>query len=211
MDGAPSTFRLLLWPSLITLAISVARFVGEVNGLVVTTSGGAGALLGIVWLVFVFGAWFGYRLSRAGAGPRVRWAFVWALLALLAFAGTVAYGFRPLVGAERTDETFAALRQAVLIAVAVAIAGAAAMFVVWPRLAWTMLLYAIPARLTVLVLTVVAKSGGFDTHYQKMGPMGIERDLPSTLLSVCVAQLGGWVPFTIIGGVLAGALFGRAR
>ena len=211
MNGPPSTLRLILWPSLITLVISVARFVAEVNGSVTTQSGGAGALLGITWCVFVFGAWFGWRLAKGGDGPRVRLAFVWALLALAAIAATIAYGFRPLLQADRSDATFAALRQAVLTIVAVAIVCAAATSLVWPRLAWTMLLYAIPARLTVVALTWLAKNQGWDTHYQKFGPPGIERDMADTLISASVAQLGGWVPFTIVGGVLAGSLFGRAR
>jgi hypothetical protein len=211
MDGAPSTLRLILWPSLITLVISVARFVAEVNGTVNAVSGGAGTLLGITWCIFAFGAWFGWRLAKAGHGPRVRFAFVWALLAFAAIVAAVAHGFRPLVGADRSEQTYAALRQAVLIADAVAIAAAVAMAFVWRRLAWTMLAYAIPARLTVVALTWLAKSRGWDTHYQKFGPSGIESDMTDTMISASVAQLGGWVPLTVVGGVLAGSLFGRAR
>ena len=72
MPTSASTFRLLLWPSLLTLALSLARVTAEVKGWLPPTSGGALHPLGITWCVFVFGAWFGWRLLRAGSQPRVR-------------------------------------------------------------------------------------------------------------------------------------------
>lgn len=210
MTNALSTFRLLLWPSLLTLAISIARLTSEVQGWLTTASGGRGLPLGITWCVFVFGAWFGRRTSVAGAAPRVAKPWSWALLALLATAGTVAYGFRPLVGADRSEATFALVRQAVLAAVLVAVVGGLTMFVVWPRLAGAMLLYGLGARGTVLAITWLSKHQGWDTHYTKFGPPGIEREtMAETMLSAGLAQIGFWVPFTVIGGVLAGSLVAK--
>jgi hypothetical protein len=206
MTAAPSTLGLLLWPSVLTLALSVARLVGQVQGWLPPTSGGAMHPLGIVWCVFVFGAWFGWRLSRAHLGPRVRRPWAWALAALLALAGTVMWQFRPFLGAGTDDATFQQLRVAVMVIVGVALAAGALMFVVWPRLAWLMLLYGLGARGTVVVLTILAKQQGWNTHYTKFGPSGIERDMADTIVSASFAQLGGWVPFTIVGGVLAGGI-----
>lgn len=211
MTAASPTLRLLLWPSLLTLVLSVARLVGEVQGWLPPTSGGALHPLGIVWCVFVFGAWFGWRLLRAGLGPRVRRPWAWALVALLAFAGTVMWRFRPFLGAGTDDATFQQLRTAVLVIVSVVLAAGALMFVVWPRLAWLMLLYGLLARGTVVALTILAKQRGWNTHYTKFGPSGIERDMGDTIVSASVAQFGGWVPFTIVGGVLAGSVVAAAR
>lgn len=207
----PTTFRLIRWPTLLTLAVSVARLIAERLGGVTTRSGGAGAWLGITWLTFVFGAWFGFRLARAGATPRRAPVWPWATLALLALAGTVAWQFRPLLDADRSDATFARLRQAVLVVVAVAVPLAVGMFALWPRLACTMLCYALLARATIVALTVLAKLQGWDTHYTKFGPPGIERDLPETIVAAALAQGGFWVPFTVIGGTFAGSWFARRR
>lgn len=201
-----STLRLLLWPSLLTLAVSIARLVAEVRGFVGSHSGGAGVLLGVTWLVFPFGGWFGWRLARAGKGPRVRRAWLFALLALLAIASAGFVFFRPLLGADRSDATFAALRTAVLVLAATALAGAVALSVVWPALARLLLLYALPARATVVAATMLAEHQGWDTHYTKFGPSGIELDAAGTLVSASLAQFGFWVPFTVVGGVLAGSL-----
>ena len=211
MPDAPSTFRLILWPSVFTLALSLTRLVAERQGWSTTVSGGAGAPLGITWGLFVFGAWFGGRLSRANAGPRVARPWLWALLALLAAGGTAAYGFRPLVGGDQSDATFALVRQAVLATVVVTTLGALAMFRVWPRLAWTMFVYGLIARATVVAITWFAKSAGWNTHYTKFGPTGIERGMGETMLSAAVAQFGFWVPLTILGGTLAGGLLARRR
>jgi hypothetical protein len=210
MSQGPSTFRLLRWPSLLTLAISIARLVSEVNGWLTNASGGRLLPLGITWCIFVFGGWFGWRLARAGSLPRVARPWAWALVALLAAIGTAMVGFQPLVEADRSDATFALLRQAVLNTVIVTLAGALVMFYVWPRLAWALLLYGLGARATVLAFTWLAKHQGWDTHYTKFGPAGIERDsMAETMLSASIAQGGFWVPFTIIGGVLVGTLLAR--
>lgn len=212
MSQSPSTFRLLLWPSLITLAVSIVRLVSEVNGWLTNVSGGRLLPLGITWCIFVFGGWMAWRLARAGEGPRRRLSWLWPLLALLAAIGTAMWGFRPLLEADRSEATFALVREAVIHGVVVAIVGALAMFAVWPRLCWTLLLYGLGARATVLAFTWLAKLKGWDTHYTKFGPPGIERDsMAETMTSAAIAQLGFWVPFTMLGGMFVGCLVARRR
>lgn len=203
--------RLVLWPLVLTTVISVARLVGEVQGWISPRSGGALHPLGITWLAFVFGAWFAIRLQRAGSSPRLARARLVATLGMLGLAAAVAWQFRPFVGQAADDATFGRLRTAVLVLVAIASAAATLAFAVWPRLAWTMLCYALPARLVVFLITWFAKVQGYDTHHVKFGPPGIERALPDTLLATALAQGGFWVPFTVVGGVAIGVWFARGR
>ena len=64
----------------------------------------------------------------------------------------------------------------------------------------------------MLAFTWLAKLQGWDTHYTKFGPPGIERDsMAETMTSAAIAQLGFWVPFTMIGGMVAGGLVARRR
>src|SRR3989442_9935406 len=69
----PSLRRLILGPALITLAITLLRLVGELSrwspSLFNREPGGPGALVGIVWLIPVFGIYFALRLARAGERP----------------------------------------------------------------------------------------------------------------------------------------------
>lgn len=206
-----STLRLILWPSLITALVSTARLVAEVNGWVPPKSGGALHPLGISWLAVVFGGWFGLRLRRAGSAPRIQPAWPWSLIGFAAIVASVGWQFGPLLDAQPSEETFAKLRSAVLTLAAITSTLMAGMFVLWPRLAWTMLCYALPARALVVAFTWLAKQMDWTTHYTKFGPPGIERDMPSTMLSAAIAQGGFWVPWTVVAGFLLGATFGRKR
>jgi hypothetical protein len=66
-------FNLILVPSVITLAITLLRVTGELRHwsptLFNSTPGGGGALVGITWLVLVFGVYFALRLASEGNGP----------------------------------------------------------------------------------------------------------------------------------------------
>ena len=66
--------KLILVPAVITLAVTLLRLVGELQGWspALFNRGDkpfSPSLVGIVWLVPVFGAWFGWKLTRAGSGP----------------------------------------------------------------------------------------------------------------------------------------------
>ena len=211
MNQGPSTFRLVLGPLLLTTLVCVVRLVGEVQGWISPRSGGALHPLGISWLAFVFGVWFAVRLQRDGSAPRLEWSRTVATLPLLGLSAAVAWQFGPFAGQPADDATFGRLRIAVLILVTLASTAAAVAFAVWPRLAWTMLAYALPTRLVVFLITWFAKVQGYDTHYVKFGPPGIERDLPDTLLATALAQGGFWVPFTVVCGVALGVWFARSR
>lgn len=214
------TFRLILWPTLITALVSAARLLGEVQQWIPPQSGGALNPLGISWLAFVFGGYFAYRLARANSHAIVQRAWLWALTAFVIVSVSIVWQFGPLAEAEQfrpfleaqpSDETFERLRGAVLTLAAIATTLAVLMFAVWPRLAWTMLCYAVPARLLVVGFTWLAKHFEWTTHYTKFGPAGIERDMSETMLSATIAQGGFWVPWTILAGCMVGSFFAKRR
>jgi hypothetical protein len=87
MTDPVRTSRLILVPALITLAVTALRLVGELMRWNPTffsrEAGGAGAVVGIVWLVPVFGVYFARKLVAAGLGPaRAGRALGMALLGL---------------------------------------------------------------------------------------------------------------------------------
>src|SRR5690606_19028836 len=73
MDKKPPTITsLVLIPAIVTLIVTVLRVIGELNQWDAmwfgTPTESNNALLGISWLIFVFGFWFGLRMQRSGAG-----------------------------------------------------------------------------------------------------------------------------------------------
>ena len=62
-----------LVPSVITLLVTLLRVMGELGHwsptLFNSSPGGGGALVGITWLVPIFGIYFALKLSGAGEGP----------------------------------------------------------------------------------------------------------------------------------------------
>ena len=65
-----SSWALVRTPVLITLAVTALRLLGALGGLpdflVNREAGGAGAIIGIVWLSPIFAVWFGRRHASAG-------------------------------------------------------------------------------------------------------------------------------------------------
>ncbi len=211
MHSTRSLLRLILWPTVITLLINATRLVAQLQGWIPAQSGGALSPLGISWLALVFGAWFGWKLRRMDSTPMLKPA---RLVSALLMAGLIVVVVTQFVGVDQIDRSeaaFANLRAAVLTIVLIAIPLALCTFAIWFRLALTMLLYAIPARLTVIGMTWLAKTNEWDTHYTKFGPSGIERGPEETILSASLAQFGFWIPFTMIAGVFAGCLIAGNR
>src|SRR5258707_14938856 len=73
MTNDVSIKKLILVPALITLAVTLLRLTGELmhwsKALFNPAAGGGGALVGIAWLVPVFGVYFGLKLAGAGLAP----------------------------------------------------------------------------------------------------------------------------------------------
>ena len=80
--------RLILVPAGITLAVTLLRLIGELqewsSALFNRSAGGGGAIVGIVWLVPVFGIYFALKLAYdqpdyPGMAPLVRWFWIGVL------------------------------------------------------------------------------------------------------------------------------------
>lgn len=204
----PSTWSLIRWPAILTLVVTIVRLVGEIQGwsqkYFNSEGGGAGAIVGIVWLVPIFGIWYGRRLESAGQGPTSRArAIGWPLAALLLFVGLVTVimkKFDPQPGKE-TAATFIFANQAsALLCAAIAWRG-------WPRLARLNLAYGLAARIPVAFVMLIAMNAKWGTHYEKGVPGLAEHPLVQQWLLIGVLpQMIGWISFTIFAGGLFGGL-----
>ncbi len=195
---------LILVPSLITLAITVLRLVGELQNwspaLFSKAAGGGGSLIGISWLIFVFGAWFGWRLTRSGHGiPGPLKASGIALLAglVIIFA---AFGIGQVAG---QNAFFAALTLG-------SIAGIFLTRTLWPALWRTLLAYALAARAPVALVMLVAIFGNWGTHYDVAPPNFPDTYSPLVkwLLIGLLPQMTFWIFATVVGGLLTGGIAG---
>jgi hypothetical protein len=202
-DSKPSLRELLLVPTLITLAVTLLRLAGELlrwsPSLFNREAGGGGALVGIVWLIPIFGILFALRLDAAGEGPPgIGKALGWAVLAfafnMAVFAAAIAL-FPKLPVAQ-----LAVFGVGSWVAIALARPG-------WPSLWRVLLAYGLAARIPVVVVMFLAIFLGWDSHYAKprpdfpsMGPWGL------FLWTGLLPQLSIWIYLTVVGGILFGAL-----
>jgi hypothetical protein len=210
-DASPRLTKLVLAPALITLAVTLLRLAGELQGwsprLFSREAGGGGALVGISWLVPVFGAWFGWKLAAAGERPR---SVGRALgLTLLALAALPASGFLAArLGVTGTSVT------ALAVYAFVSLAALALGLYAWPALGRTLLAYGLAARIPVILVMLAAILGSWGTHYDAMPPGAPPMSgLRLWLIAGVLPQLTVWQWFTVvIGGLfgtVAAALAGR--
>jgi hypothetical protein len=194
---------LILVPSLITLAVTILRLVGELQQwspiFFNRAAGGGGAIVGISWLPFLFGPYFALRLSAAGDVPKGRWkALGFVLLGIVVGVGasTVAY-------ADPLKLTTKELVGHVLILGSVVFP-----FLAWRALAGTLLAYGYAARIPVAIVMFFAIRFGWDTHYSAFppefhGPMDFWTRYTLTGL---LPQLIAWIWFTVMVGALLGII-----
>lgn len=203
--------QLILVPALIALSITIIRLVGELGGgpsaLFSTAAGGAGALIGIVWLVPIFGAYFAVKLARGGHGPESAGRVVgFSFLGLLAFAVimglTLALTGDPNISVSLSGAVFQQLGIGVGALLAVLIQRK-----VWPSLFRTMLAYAFASRIPVLIVMFVAMLGQWGTHYEA-GPPGYPEMtfLSNFILIAVMPQMTFWIMFTVVIGSLVGGV-----
>ncbi len=198
-----TTKNLIMLPALITLAVTVLRLTGELMNwsplLFNKTAGGGGALIGISWLVPVFGFYFAYRLMKsddqpAGAGRVIGFSF----LGLAALVALFALSFKL--------PTASLWQFLVMLA-----ATAAGLFLArkgWPSLFSTLVAYGLAARIPVAIVMLLAIMGNWGTHYDVLPP-----NFPTTGIGPfakwvaigLVPQLTFWIAFTVtIGSIFGG-------
>jgi len=213
MTNDVSIKKLILVPALITLAVTLLRLTGELmhwsKALFNPAAGGGGAIVGIAWLVPVFGLYFGLKMAGAGlapaaGGPAIGYSLLgFALMPALGF-GAVKLGLSP--------QGFGA--SAVFIVLA--IVGAIIAYRAWPALGRVLLVYGLAARIPVAIVMLVAILGNWGTHYDVAPPnLSAMSPFAKWLLIGLLPQLTIWIWFTIAAGMIFGtvavAATGRAR
>jgi hypothetical protein len=213
MTSAVSIKKLILVPAVITLAVTLLRLTGELmhwsKALFNPAAGGGGAIVGIAWLVPVFGIYFGLKLASAGLGPAavgsaIGYAFLgFAVMPALGF-GAVKLGLSP--------QGFGAFA----VFIVLAFVGAVIAYRGWPALGRTLLAYGLAARVPVAIVMLVAILGNWGTHYDVAPPnLSAMSPIAKWLLIGLLPQLTIWIWFTIAVGALFGAIAvaatGRAR
>jgi hypothetical protein len=207
-------FRTALPPALIALAVTLLRLAGELRGWSeVWFSRATGGLVpvsplswvvGITWLALPFGAWFAWRLGRSGvARPAAGRALGTAVLALV-----VLYGGTRLV--TLLGLPFAGF---LLLIWTTGVVAAIVAWRAWPALGRALLAYGVLSRAVVALAMLLAMHGRWGTHYDYVDSPGV-REMPfwtAYLMLAFVPQLVFWVAFTIVLGMLGGALVVAAR
>ncbi len=199
--------RLVMVPALVTLGVTLLRLFGELldwaPALFSRQAGGGGALVGIAWLVPVFGVVFAFQLARAGAAaPRVGPAFG---LTLGAFALMPGLGFVAARLGLATPGQFS-ISGLVLFAL-FSLVGLFVGLRAWPALGRVLLAYGVAARVPVVVVMLLAMLGDWKTHYDAPAPgmpeMGV---FAKWFLIGLVPQLTIWLWFTVVFGTFFGLL-----
>jgi hypothetical protein len=198
-----SMMQLILVPSIITLAITILRLVGELQHWpkpwFSTNAGGGLAIIGISWLPLVFGPYFAVKLAARGEGPASTGksiAFPVVGLVILIAGGYVSFT------AAHTQSPARVLLGFVIMAI-----GGAFCFPGWVSLSKSLLAYGLVARIPVAILMFFALRGNWGTHYDALPPdYNGPTVWPKYLVIGVIPQILLWVPFTIVVGSLVGAI-----
>jgi len=195
--------KLILVPSLITLAVMILRLVGELQNwpapFFVKQGGGGVAIVGISWLPIFFGVYFALKLTGAGAGPEsLGRTFAFWGLGMLLLVGGGFLGF----SAFRSNSAVEGLAGVALMAGAciVPLWG-------WSNLTKVLIAYGYAARIPVLVVMFLAFQGKWGTHYDAAPPGFVSKGFASDFLNLAVfPQMILWIAFTVLVGTLFGAV-----
>lgn len=204
-------WRVVLWPAIVTLAVTVVRVAGELlrgsPALFSRAVGGGAALVGIVWLIPVFGCYFALRPAVMESRPRSLLGSLGIdVLALALLAGFLGLGFsRPTASPSQ----FLAIGAGSWIAILVAWRG-------WPALVSTLLRYGILARVPITVVILLGILGDWRTHYDTPPPGLPEMGAFTRWIAIgVIPQLTLWMAVTVVVGLffgaVAAAIAGRVR
>jgi len=203
VESDVDTRKLILVPAVLTLAITLLRLMGELlhwsKALFNPEPGGGGAIVGIAWLVPVFGIYFGLKLAKAGLAGATGPAIGFALLGLLIMPVGGFTGIRlglPQQGLGTLG-----------LFVVLSIVGAAIAYRGWPALGRVLLAYGLAARIPVVLVMLAAMLGNWGTHYDAVAPQyAAMSPIAKWLLFGLLPQLTIWIWFTMAAGALLGAL-----
>lgn len=204
MTSDTSTKNLILVPAVITLAVTLLRLTGELlhwSPLLFNREAGGPAVIGIAWLVPFFGAWFGWKLARAGERPASAGkAIGFAVLgfAIMPLIGLVA----AMAGVPQQSAT------AFGIYIVVGIVGAYLAYRAWPGLGRTLFAYALAARIPVVIVMLIAILANWGTHYDVSPPdVAVPANpIAKWFMIGAVPQLTIWIWWTVALGAIAGTI-----
>jgi len=199
--------RLILIPSTLALAVTLLRLIGELrhwsprwfdNEAGGVTPSGVSWVIGITWMAVPFGIYFAVRLIAAGQGPtNVTRAIAFAV------GGVFILALGLLVILPRFD---LGTRPRLLLIWAFSVAPTLLVIKAWPALWRVLLAYGLASRVPVAVIMFAALRGRWGTHYDYGGQIPPELFRFAYIWFALVPQLVFWVGFTILLGMLAGAL-----
>jgi hypothetical protein len=201
--GPISVKDMILVPAVITLAVTILRLVGELNGwsplLFNSEAGGGAAIVGIAWLVPIFGVYFALRLARSGGAPTSAGRVLAYAAGGLAAAVAIMIGGSLLVGE--------AYPVAMLVPAVAGIVGMSIACRGWCALGRILFYYALAARIPVILITLLAVLGDWGTHYDAVPPGFPEMSAMGKFFwSGVVPQLTIWVAYTMVVGALFGGI-----
>lgn len=194
------SWRFVIWPGAITLAVTVLRLTGELMGwapsLFNRAVGGGAAIVGIIWLVPVFGCYFALRLAAAADRPRsLARALGITVAAFAVLVGFLTLGFsRPTASATQFLAIGAGSGAAILVA-----------WQAWPALVSTLVRYGLLARLPVALVVLLGVLGDWKTHYDSPPPGLPEMGAIARWIAIgAIPQLTLWIAVTVVLGMLSG-------
>jgi hypothetical protein len=200
-----SITKLILIPSVITLAITLLRLVGELQNwapaIFNKAPGGGGAILGISWLPLILGIYFSWKLLRADEMPvSAGRVIVFALIgfALMLAGGLLVFGPQ----GPRIDSPLSMIAGHLILLAAIA-----TQFPAWRKLFKVLFAYALAARIPVAIVMFFAIKSNWGTHYD-VAP----KDFPvmswftKYLLIGFLPQMFIWVAFTVVIGALTAGI-----
>src|SRR5215472_2074678 len=206
----PRTARLIAVPALFSITVISLRLGGELlhwpKPLVNSDVCGK-AILGIIWLVPIFGIYFAVKLFRAGDGPQgILRPVILAIAALvLKLGGTFIMESRGMTYAPRVSMNFI-----------VTLAGLVLATMAWRTLSKALLVYGYLSRIPVAIVQYFAMRGHWGTHYDALDPGFPAIGFWPTFLRVSfVPNVFFMEAYTVIAGALVGiaavAVLGRVR
>lgn len=204
MSQSPSAIPLRQWilpPALITLGITLFRLAGELlhwsPQFFSRASGGAGSIVGIVWLVPVLGVYFAMKLRGVGLHPgSLPRAFGFLLLAGLVPLTTIALGGLLKLGQLNLILVYVSMVAAILVVKAA-----------WPDLARILWIYGLAARIPVLIVMLCAILGDWGTHFDAAsGDVARLNPVVRWLMIGVLPQITFWLGFTVLVGMGTGLI-----
>jgi hypothetical protein len=194
-DDNTGVLRMILFPSLITLGVTVLRLIGELQHWSATLfnpkPGGGGAIFGISWLAVVFAIYFAVRVQKSRQPlERPGRAIGLTLLSLaLCVAGTFL-----MYRAIQTASVIAWVPSMIVIC-----GGIYLMRFAWPSYWAVMMAYALAARIPVIIVMYFAIKGNWGTHYDSPGPAFVPADWWTEFIHTGLfPQLLLWIPYTVV-------------